>query len=156
MTAAMVTALAAQLASAAVREPRGKPSLLFSYQESAELDLETVHANAREGASSLLGFSFVCDVDARVYGQCHSKSRPCMCTACPLNAGFEQLCGLDARFAEYGPPLFDRPGVGREELTPEAAANLDAAISGFCQLLADYYLLPPCFMTLEYLVHRFK
>lgn len=74
-------------------------------------------------------------------------------------AGWQQLCVLDARFEPFGKSLFAAGGAapaGRDQLTPDAAARLDASVASFCLLLSDYFLLPPAFKALEYLVHRYK
>lgn len=72
--------------------------------------------------------------------------------------GFEQLCRLDARFQAYAKSLYSQGTIAldRTQLTAEDNANLDNTITAFCRLLCAYFLLPPAFKALEYLIRKFK
>ena len=73
-------------------------------------------------------------------------------------AGLDQLCSLDGRFQAYRRTLFGQASLSldRDAAPPEVAAQLDAALGGFCALLSSYFLLAPAFKALEYLVRKYR
>ena len=170
------SALAEQLqqlgVAAGVSQQRahGKASLLHTYQEAADIDLETVYEGALEGARRVR-WGGGGGGRGRGWGACMA----CMPVSPPppplvarrraahprlplLRAGFDALCRLDARFRMYSRTLFGAANTAyeREQVTAEVNARLDAAVQGFCHLLSSYFLLEPAFQALEYLVRRFR
>lgn len=73
-------------------------------------------------------------------------------------AGLDQLCRVDPRFQAYRKSLFSQSTktFDRDQQTAEANARVDASILSFCALLAPYFLLPPAFKALEYLIRRYN
>ena len=74
-----------------------------------------------------------------------------------LDAGFGELCNLDARFRPYAKSLFGRAGLelDRQQASREVLAKLDASLGGFFALLSGCFLLPAATKALEFLVRRY-
>lgn len=148
-----MTDLAQQLSSLAVRQHaeqgrrRGKASLLFTNQEAADIDNETIYNIALEGAHAVIS----CRLNAML-----SQGRQSL-PVCPLT-GLDQLCALDGRFDAYRRTLFGQASqvLDRDGTTSEVNAKLDTAVAGFCTLLSSYFLLGPAFKALEFLVRKYR
>jgi U3 small nucleolar RNA-associated protein 10 len=147
--AAMASALAIQLerlkAAATPSAPtvRGKPSLLFSYQDAADIDVDTIYH---------LGLAGKVCLHRRL-----SSPLPSL-TAVRNAAGLQDLASRDSRFRVFESSLFSRDllSQNREHHNKEWNAQVSAVISGFLQLLSNYFLQPSAFKTLEYLIRKFK
>ena len=158
------TDLAAQLQQLAVaqgvdqgRRHLGKASLLYSFQEAADIDAETIQRIGVEGEAPM--------GRRRRRPGTHSLPPPPPGLSCddrtafpPRSAGLDQLCALDARFQAYRRTLFGRAAASgdRDANTAELNQRLDAAITGFCTVLSSYFLLAPAFKALEWLVRKFR
>ena len=171
----MSTELAQQLRQLAVatgvhvgKKPRGKPSLLYSYQEAADIDLQTIYGVGLQGeiraAWLACGRSDMQRGSQALRARMHAEAMHLGQRAPPDRnyslraAGYDQLCRLDARFEPFGRTLFATASTSldRDQQAPEVNAKLDASIDAFCCLLSSYFLLAPAFKALEYLVRRYR
>ncbi|KAL1988316.1 hypothetical protein VTN96DRAFT_9999 [Rasamsonia emersonii] len=72
--------------------------------------------------------------------------------------GFQELCQLDARFAEFGRTIFSEQSKAEERTQMTAAQNkeLDAVLESFLALVGSKLLLSPAIKAVEWLVRRFR
>jgi U3 small nucleolar RNA-associated protein 10 len=74
------------------------------------------------------------------------------------NDGFQELCQLDARFAEFERTLFSlhSKAEDRKEMTAAQNKELDTVLESFMGLLGGKLQLSPAVKALEWLVRRFR
>ncbi|KAJ9229994.1 U3 small nucleolar RNA-associated protein 10 [Paecilomyces variotii] len=72
--------------------------------------------------------------------------------------GFQELCLLDARFAEFGRTIFSEQSKSQERTEMTAAQNkeLDAVLEAFLALVGSKLLLSPAIKAVDWLVRRFR
>lgn len=81
--------------------------------------------------------------------------QPWVCACC---AGLEELCRKDPRFSQFHHSLFSAATTtfSRESQTADVLAALDEQIDAFLLKLSIYFLAPPAFKALEYLIRRYR
>ncbi|SPN98355.1 related to UTP10 - U3 snoRNP protein [Cephalotrichum gorgonifer] len=72
--------------------------------------------------------------------------------------GFEELCGLDSRFAPFRATLFSEQSQSedRAQLTEAENAELDRQIESFLRLVGSRVRLMPAIKSIEWLIRRFR
>lgn len=72
--------------------------------------------------------------------------------------GFQELCSLDARFAEFGRTIFSEQSKAEDRTEMSAAQNkeLDTVLEAFLALVGGRLLLSPAIKALDWLVRRFR
>lgn len=72
--------------------------------------------------------------------------------------GFEELCGLDARFAAFGATIFSEQSQGedRTQLSEGENDELDRQIESFLRLVGSRVRLMPAIKSIEWLIRRFR
>ncbi|EAQ90993.1 hypothetical protein CHGG_02928 [Chaetomium globosum CBS 148.51] len=72
--------------------------------------------------------------------------------------GFEELCNLDARFAQYGASLFSEQSqeADRIQMNAEENAVLDKRVDSFLHLVGSRLRLMPAIKAIEWLIRRFR
>ena len=72
--------------------------------------------------------------------------------------GFEELCGLDARFSAFGATIFSEQSQGedRAQLTEADNAELDRQVESFLRLVGSRVRLMPAIKAIEWLLRRFR
>lgn len=72
--------------------------------------------------------------------------------------GFQELCQLDARFAEFGRTIFSEQSKAEDRTQMTAAQNkeLDAVLESFLALVGSKLLLSPAIKAVDWLVRRFR
>ena len=72
--------------------------------------------------------------------------------------GYQDLCGLDARFDNFQRNLFSTQSKNqdRTQMTADENAALDAVLEVFLGLIGSKLLLRPAVKAIEWLVRRFK
>ncbi|KAI9665265.1 MAG: snoRNA-binding rRNA-processing protein utp10 [Trizodia sp. TS-e1964] len=72
--------------------------------------------------------------------------------------GFQELCQLDKRYAEFSRSIFSEQSKiqERNQLTPALASELNRVLEDFLGLVASRILLKPALKALEWLIRRFK
>ena len=156
------TSLTAQLSQLrSVSAPvvgRGKPSLLYSPQEAAELDLATLRTLGSAGECTMHDGEHAANMCARNWLSC-PDCRPTLPPAPPpCHAGCKQLASLDARFQPFRQTLFSEATLefDRSSQPPAVVERLDASIAAFLRPLQQHFLHPAAFQALEYLVRRYR
>ncbi|KKF93686.1 U3 small nucleolar RNA-associated protein 10 [Ceratocystis platani] len=73
-------------------------------------------------------------------------------------SGFEDLCGLDARFAPFSNTLFSEQSQDedRSTLSEEENKQLDRKIESFLRLVGSRLRLMPAIKAVEWLIRRFR
>ncbi|KAL5627657.1 hypothetical protein BROUX41_003810 [Berkeleyomyces rouxiae] len=73
-------------------------------------------------------------------------------------SGFEDLCGLDARFVPFGNTLFSEQSQDedRAALSEEENTQLDRKIESFLRLAGSRLRLMPAIKAIEWLIRRFR
>lgn len=74
------------------------------------------------------------------------------------NEGFQELCELDPRFAQFERTIFSEQSKAQERTEMNAAQNkeLDAVLETFLALVGGKLLLSPAVKAVEWLVRRFR
>ena len=152
--------LASAAGIASGKAPRGKPSLLYTTQNAADIGIQDIYAVAVQGMNAVCIQKNSTHAINAVSALFMSKIFHSF-VASPSSiyfTGFDQLCRVDPRFQAYRKTLFSQSTqtLDRDQQTPEINSKLDASIAGFCALLSSYFLLPAAFKSLEYLIRRFK
>lgn len=145
------------------KRQRGKPSLLYTTQEAADVDLQSLYELALEGevpcciGSVVLSFGLLCQAAAYLWLE------PNVIHILAFNtwlscAGLTQLCTVEARFEPYQNTLFSQAGLetNHDEHTKAENAAMDASIEAYLRLLTDHFLSMAAFQTLEYLIRRYR
>lgn len=72
--------------------------------------------------------------------------------------GFEELCRLDARFAQFASGIFSEESKQADRTQMTAAENheIDTIIEQFLGLISSRLLLRPALKAVEWLVRRFR
>ena len=72
--------------------------------------------------------------------------------------GFEELCGLDARFTTFRATLFSEQSQSedRTQLTEAENAELDRRVETFLRLVGSRLRLMPAIKAIEWLIRRFR
>jgi U3 small nucleolar RNA-associated protein 10 len=72
--------------------------------------------------------------------------------------GFEELCGLDARFTPFRATLFSEQSQSedRTQLTEAENAELDRKVEAFLRLVGSRIRLMPAIKAVEWLIRRFR
>lgn len=72
--------------------------------------------------------------------------------------GFQELCHLDGRFAEFGTTLFSHESVDEDRclMTSSENARLNQVVESFLALVGSRLRLLPAVKALEWLVRRFR
>jgi U3 small nucleolar RNA-associated protein 10 len=72
--------------------------------------------------------------------------------------GFEELCHLDGRFAEFGSTLFSQASQEEDRtlMTPAENARLDETVTSFLHLVGSRLRLLPAVKSVEWLIRRFR
>lgn len=72
--------------------------------------------------------------------------------------GYQELCRLDTRFANFAGSLFSEQSKQEERTHMTAAQNqqLDLVLEDFMRLLGNRLLLKPGMKSMEWLIRRFK
>lgn len=72
--------------------------------------------------------------------------------------GFEELCGLDARFAVFRATIFSEQSQGedRTQLAEAENAELDRQVESFLRLVGSRVRLMPAIKAVEWLIRRFR
>ncbi len=75
-----------------------------------------------------------------------------------VRAGLDEFIQLEPRFRPYRESLFSRASldINPDLQTKDFLAKLGESIDSFCFLLSSYFLSPPSFKVLEYLIRRYK
>jgi U3 small nucleolar RNA-associated protein 10 len=126
----MATSLAAQLAQIAVNSRTSLNAKALKATHSKSLIWEPRVA---------AGQTF-----AEIYQLCHE--------------GFEELCGLDTRFANFGASLFSEQSqeAERTQMSAEENAALDKRVDAFLHLVGGRLRLMPAIKAVEWLIRRFR
>lgn len=74
------------------------------------------------------------------------------------NAGFVELCQLDARFSQFSATLFSEQSQDEDRTQLSAAENaeLDRRIESFLRLVGGRLRLLPAVKAVEWLIRRFR
>ena len=74
------------------------------------------------------------------------------------NEGFQDLCRLDSRFADFAPSIFSEQSkqADRTQMTALQNSQLDKNIERFLGLVGSRLLLKPALKAVEWLVRRFR
>lgn len=72
--------------------------------------------------------------------------------------GFEELCGLDNRFAVFRASIFSEQSQGEDRTQLSEAENeeLDRQVDSFLRLVGSRVRLMPAIKAIEWLVRRFR
>lgn len=72
--------------------------------------------------------------------------------------GFEELCQLDSRFAQFATTLFSEQSQeeDRTQMTEAENAELDKRIESFLRLAGGRLRLMPAIKAVEWLIRRFR
>ncbi|KAH8435283.1 snoRNA-binding rRNA-processing protein UTP10 [Aspergillus melleus] len=72
--------------------------------------------------------------------------------------GFQELCLLDPRFAQFERTIFSEQSVGEERTEMNAAQNkeLDTVLEAFLALVGGKLLLSPAVKAVDWLIRRFR
>lgn len=72
--------------------------------------------------------------------------------------GFEELCLLDSRYADFGRTIFSEQSKEEDRTQMNAAQNkeLDAVLETFLALVGGRLLLSPAVKAVDWLVRRFR
>jgi len=72
--------------------------------------------------------------------------------------GFEELCGLDARFTPFRATLFSEQSQyeDRTQLTEAENRELDGKVESFLRLVGSRLRLMPAIKAIEWLIRRFR
>lgn len=72
--------------------------------------------------------------------------------------GFEELCLLDSRFAEFGRSIFSEQSKteDRTEMTSDQNKQLDNVLESFLALVGARLLLNPAVKAVDWLIRRFR
>lgn len=72
--------------------------------------------------------------------------------------GFEELCRLDLRFAQFAGNIFSEQSKNEDRTQMTAAQNqqLDAVLEQFLSLVGGKLLLKPALKAVEWLVRKFR
>ncbi|KAI9849169.1 MAG: snoRNA-binding rRNA-processing protein utp10 [Sclerophora amabilis] len=72
--------------------------------------------------------------------------------------GFQELCLLDHRFAQFGRSIFSEQSKGEErtQMTQQENKELDGVLEDFLGLVSGRLLLRPAVKAVEWLVRRFR
>lgn len=107
-------------------------------------------------------------LDAKAQKAAHSKSliwEPKVAATQSFQAlypvchdGFEELCGLDNRFAVFRATIFSEQSQGEERAQLAEAENeeLDRQVESFLRLVGSRVRLMPAIKAIEWLVRRFR
>ena len=74
------------------------------------------------------------------------------------NEGFQDLCRLDPRFAEFSQSIFSEQSkqADRTQMTALQNSQLDKNLEGFLGMICGKLLLKPALKTVEWLIRRFR
>jgi len=72
--------------------------------------------------------------------------------------GFQELCALDPRFANFSRNLFSEQSKSEErtQMTAKENQELDSVIESFLSLAGPRLLLKPAVKAVEWLIRRFR
>jgi U3 small nucleolar RNA-associated protein 10 len=126
----MATSLAAQLAKVAAKS---KSSLNIKAQRASHSKSLIFEPRVAAGQTF-----------QAVYAACHD--------------GFEELCRLDGRFAQFSTTLFSEQSQeeDRTQLTKAENEELDKRIDAFLRLAGSRIRLMPAIKAIEWLIRRFR
>jgi U3 small nucleolar RNA-associated protein 10 len=156
----MASVLSQQLAQLAARKGpqehyvRGKPSLLFTFQKAADVDVETIYNITITGkcpCEPLMCNSMSSTTTVR-------PQRELRWRVLVTTAGLKQLCRLDPRVKSFADSLFSRTAItlDRDQLTREEDAALSQNIRSFLYILSNNFMSPAAFQVLEFMIRRYK
>lgn len=72
--------------------------------------------------------------------------------------GFQELCLLDPRFAQFERTIFSEQSIGEERTEMNVAQNkeLDTVLEAFLALVGGKLLLSPAVKAVDWLIRRFR
>ena len=74
------------------------------------------------------------------------------------NEGFQELCRLDSRFADFAQSIFSEQSkqADRTQMTALQNSQLDQNLENFLRMVCGKLLLKPALKAVEWLVRRFR
>lgn len=72
--------------------------------------------------------------------------------------GFEELCGLDDRFRQFGKTIFSAESIAqdRSQMNVQENEALDRVLVSFMGLVGSRLLLKPALRAMEWIIRRFR